>query len=177
MAKDGTLRGGPRPGTGPKKKALAEKILDGSADGALVLPEPAEFEGNDMPPAKEFMRSPQKNGKALCAEEIYIEVYTWLKQYKCDKLVNNLLVQQFSMSYARWIQCEECVSEYGHLAKHPTTGNAIASPYVSMSRDYYKQAMTSLFQIQQIVKENCSVEYGTNPQNDLMERLLSVRKG
>lgn len=177
MAKDGTMRGGSRPRTGPKKKALADRILDGTAEGTMVLPEPTEITGADMPPVKEFMRSPQKSGKSLCAEEIYGEVYGWLRAYRCERLVNNLLVQQFSMSYARWIQCEECVSEYGHLAKHPTTGNAIASPYVSMSRDYYKQAMTSLFQIQQIVKENSSIEYGVDPQDDLMERLLTARKG
>ena len=33
------------------------------------------------------------------------------------------------------------------------------------------------YQIYQIVKENCSVEYGgANPHDDLMERLLSARK-
>ena len=29
------------------------------------------------------------------------------------------------MSAARRIQCEEAVTEYGFLAKHPTTGSAI----------------------------------------------------
>ena len=28
MAKDGTMRGGARPNTGPKKKALADKIIE-----------------------------------------------------------------------------------------------------------------------------------------------------
>lgn len=40
MAKDGTMRGGPRPNTGPKKKALADKLLEGKAEldnGAVVL--------------------------------------------------------------------------------------------------------------------------------------------
>ena len=40
---------------------------------------------------------------------------------------------------ARQIQCERCISEYGFLAKHPTTGNAIASPYVSMLQQFTKQ--------------------------------------
>ena len=63
-----------------------------------------------------------------------------------------------------------------YLAKHPTTGNAIASPYVSMSRDYKKQVNADWFQIYQIVRENCSVEYdGASPQDDLMERLLRAR--
>ena len=76
----------------------------------------------------------------------------------------------------RWIQCEEAISEFGYLAKHPTTGNAIASPYVSMSRDYKKQVNADWFQIYQIVRENCSVEYdGSSPQDDVMERLLRAR--
>ena len=33
------------------------------------------------------------------------------------------------MAISRWIQCEECITKYGFLAKHPTTGNAIPSPY------------------------------------------------
>ena len=52
MAKDGTNRGGPRPGTGPKRKPLSEKIQVGKAGKALVisnaLPSPAELTGEDM---------------------------------------------------------------------------------------------------------------------------------
>ena len=70
------------------------------------------------------------------------------------------------------------ISEYGFLAKHPTTGNAIASPYVSMSQMYMKQVNQIWYQIYQIVKENCSVEFsGNTPQDDVMERLLRTRKG
>ncbi len=43
------------------------------------------------------------------------------------------------MSVARWIQCEEAITEYGFLAKHPTTGNAIQSPYVAMSQNFMSQ--------------------------------------
>ena len=49
MAKDGTNRGGARPGTGPKKKALVDKINEGKVEGAMILPEPAEFEGVEVP--------------------------------------------------------------------------------------------------------------------------------
>jgi len=38
MAKDRTLRGGVRPGTGPKPKALTDRIAEGKAAGAIVLP-------------------------------------------------------------------------------------------------------------------------------------------
>ena len=43
MAKDGTNRGGARPGTGPKKKPLADKITAGKPATALNLPPPADF--------------------------------------------------------------------------------------------------------------------------------------
>ena len=178
MAKDGTNRGGARQGTGPKKKALTEKITDGKAAGSMVLPEPTDIQGFEIPPVKDYLKAKQKNGKDLCAEEVYRETYAWLKARGCDSLVNSQLVEQYAMSVSRWIQCEECISEYGFLAKHPTTGNAIASPYVSMSRDYMKQTNQCWYQIYQIVKENCSVEFGgSNPQDDLMERLLNTRKG
>ena len=61
--------------------------------------------------------------------------------------------EQYAVSVSRWIQCEECISEYGFLAKHPTTGNAIASPYVSMSQQYMKQVNQIWYQIYQVVKE------------------------
>ncbi len=84
-------------------------------------------------------------------------------------LVNNQLLEQYAMSISRWIQCEEAISEFGFLAKHPTTGNAIASPYMAMSQTYMKQVNQVWYQIYQIVKENCSVEYGgRSPQDDLI---------
>jgi ribosomal protein S3AE len=82
------------------------------------------------------------------------------------------------MTVARWIQCEEAISEYGFIAKHPTTNAAIASPYVSMSQNYMKQVNQLWYQIYQIVKENCLTDYGgQTPQDDAMERLLRARKG
>ena len=177
MAKDGTARGGARIGNGRKPKALADKIAAGKAKSALVLPEPAELEGADVPPMKEFLRAKQKSGKDMCAEEVYQETYRWLSVRRCDKLVNSQLVEQYAMSVSRWIQCEEYISEYGFLAKHPTTGSPIASPYVAMSQAFMKQVNQCWYQIYQIVRENCAVEYsGASPQDDVMERLLSARR-
>ena len=178
MAKDGTNRGGPRPGTGPKKKPLIDKINDGRADGEKILPQPAEIEGYDIPPVKDDLKAKQKSGKDLCAEDIFVATYKWLKNCGCEKLVTVQQIEQYAMSVSRWIQCEEAISEFGFLAKHPTTGNAIASPFVAMSRDYMKQVNATWFAIHQIVKENCSVDYGgATPHDDLMERLLTARRG
>ena len=177
MARDGTNRGGARAGAGRKAKALADRVMAGEAARAIELPDPPQFEGADVPPIKEYLKAKQKAGKDLCAAEVYEETWKWLKERGCDRLVNTQLVEQYAMSVSRWIQCEECISEFGFLAKHPTTGNAIASPYVSMSQQYMKQTNQISYQIYQVVKENCSISYsGANPQDDLMERLLSARK-
>ncbi len=182
MAKDGTNRGGARPGTGPKRKPLTEKINEGKTKNATVilpaLPQPSDLNGDYIPPVKAYMKEKQKDGSSLCAEEVFNETYMWLRQHNCETVVSKQLVEQYAMSVARWIHCEQAISEFGYLAKHPTTGNAIASPFVSMSRDYKKQVNADWYQIYQIVRENSSVEYkGANPQDDLMERLLSSRRG
>ncbi len=178
MAKDGTARSGSRVGAGRKTKALTDKIADGRTAGAMVLPEPSRIEGVDVPTVKDYLKGTQKNGNDLCADEVYRDTWKWLKARGCEKLVNSQLIEQYAMSVSRWSQCEEAISEYGFLAKHPTTGNAIASPYVSMSQTHMEQVSQIWYQIDQIVKENCSVEYGgKSPQDDLMERLLTARKG
>ena len=50
MAKDGTMRGGARVGSGRKSKALTEKIDSGLAATVIDLPEPEEINGEDVPP-------------------------------------------------------------------------------------------------------------------------------
>ena len=178
MAKDGTNRGGARVGSGRKSKALVDKMNVGQPATVISLPDLPTFTGEDVPPIKEYLTSKQKTGKDLCAAEVYKETWNWLKERGCERLVNIQLVEQYAMSVSRWIQCEECISEFGFLAKHPTTGNAIASPFVAMSRDYMKQVNATWFAIHQIVKENCSVDYGgATPHDDLMERLLTARRG
>ena len=104
MAKDGTNRGGPRPGTGPKKKALIDKINDGTADGEKILPQPADIEGYDIPPVKDYLKAKQKSGKGLCAEDVFIATYKWLKNCGFEKLVTLQQIEQYAMSVSRWIQ-------------------------------------------------------------------------
>jgi hypothetical protein len=47
MAKDGTMRGGARVGSGRKSKGQTEKIDSGLAATVIDLPEPAEISGED----------------------------------------------------------------------------------------------------------------------------------
>ena len=183
MAKDGTNRGGARMGAGAKKKPLADKIAEGNpGKRALTVIDfdshAADLEGQPMPKPSRLLSAKQKDGKKLQAAEIYKNTWEWLHERGCSSLVSPQLLERYAMSGARWIQCEEAVTEFGFLAKHPTTGNAIQSPYVAMGQNYMSQTNRLWMEIYQIVKENCASEYtGSNPQDDVMERLLRARRG
>ena len=172
MAKDGTSRGGARAGAGRKKKDLTDRILEGKTASIINLPEAPELEGVQMPEIKSFMTDEQRMG-TLCAAEIYQETWQWLRDRGVLNIVNPQLIEQYAMSAARWIQLEQITSEYGFISKHPTTGAAIASPFVSMAQAYNKQTQQLWYQIFQLVKENCSTPFSGTPQDDVMERLLS----
>ena len=175
---------GPKPGSGGRpKKAIADKIQDGHPGGRPLTvidfkDSAADLEGQEMPKPSEMLSAVQKDGKKLIADEIYRKTWEWLHERGCSSLVSPQLLERYAMSAARWIQCEEAVTEYGFLAKHPTTGNAQRSPYVAMAQDYMAQTNRLWMEIFQIVRENCSSEYGgETPQDDLMEKLLTARKG
>lgn len=181
MAKDGTNRGGSRIGAGKKKKPLADKIAEGNPGKrkleVIEFQNAAELQGQDMPQPRAMLSAIQKDGKQLVASEIYEITWKWLDERGCAHLVLPQLLERYAMSAARWIQCEEAVTEFGFLAKHPTTGSAIQSPYVA-SQNFMSQTNRLWMEIYQIVRENCATEYtGLNPQDDVMERLLTTRKG
>ena len=191
MAKDGTNRGGrrvragdkPAPAAEKKQKGLPVKIisndipaLDTAELEAVDLPEGAVLNGTDMPKPSDYLSARQKNGVPLGADDIYREIWLWLKQRSCENLVNKRLIEAYSQAYARYIQCEEAISTYGLLGKHPTTGGVIASPFVQMSQQFQKNANLIWYEIYGIVKENCTEPIGDDL-NDSMERLLRSRKG
>ena len=161
MAKDGTRRGGRRVRAGDKPKALSDKIAEGKdADviefhapelDAAHLDDAADLTGADMPSPSAYLSAQQKN-------------------------VNKRLLESYSQAFARFVQCEEALSTYGLLGKHPTTGGVIASPFVQMSQTFQKQANLLWYEIFDIVKQNCTTKFDGTPQDDLMEQLLSSRK-
>lgn len=174
MAKDGTNRGGARPGAGRKPKSAAEKIRDGQT--ASVLSAPDNLKGVDMPPIKDYLTETQRDGTELCAKEVYEDTYRWLVQMKCESFVSQQLLEQYAMTAARYIQMERAVSKLGAIAKHPTTGAPIASPYVKMAQDYGRQATILGNEINQIVKDNAERETVNNPTEDVMEVLLRAKR-
>lgn len=173
MSKDGSFRGGARVGSGRKPQPLADKLREGKEAEAIVLPEPPALEGVQMPDIKEYLSAEQRMGE-LKGREIYIEVYKWLCDRHCEQIVSPQLLEQFSLTMARARQLEEITSEYGFISKHPTTGAAISSPFVTMAQNYMKQANFLWQQIFQIVKENCTEPVSGNVQKDLMSSLLGI---
>jgi len=173
MAKDGTNRGGARVGAGRKKKPLAERIQEGQAAIALSMPEDDGVDGEEIQDIKEFLSEDQRIGD-LYGREIWDQMEAWLRKRSCAHLVSPHLLEQYSMAMARWIQLERINNEMGFLSKHPTTGAAIASPFVTMAQGYLKQANILFQQIFSIVSENCREPVTGNPQDDMMEQLLKL---
>ena len=181
MAKDGSRRGGARPGAGRKKKSLQEKIETGNPGGRKlqILDIPIGFdepEAVDMPEPMAYLSALQRDGKPLGADDVYRQTLAWLIKLKCDKFVSPQLIEQYSVCVSRYRQCEEAINSLGLIGKHPTSGKPIQSPFVAMSQSYMKQANIVWAEIGQIVKENCTVEFSKgNPEEDMMESLLRAR--
>jgi hypothetical protein len=166
--------GGARIGAGRKVKPLADKILEGHRNIKTTQFKNIEDVTCDkIPEPKDFLTSNQRQGR-LIAAEVREEVWNWLKDRKCEKLISMLIIDQFAMTYSRWIQLEEAISEYGYLSKHPTTGQPIQTPFASIAHETNKQALTLWNHIYTIVRANCTDNYN-NDSDDMMEKLLSSR--
>ncbi|MCL2194346.1 MAG: P27 family phage terminase small subunit [Oscillospiraceae bacterium] len=172
---------GPQPGSGGRpKKPLAEKISDGNPSKrpleAITFPV-IDLHGEDMPPPSEFLTARQQSGSTTKAVEIYESTWRWLHARSCDHLIPPQVIEAYAQTAARWIQCEEAISTYGFLGKHPTTGAPIQSPFVAIGQSFMKQANSQWSQIYQVVRENCTMPIeGRSPQDDMMEALLSAKK-
>ena len=190
MAKDGTNRGGRRVRAGDKPMPLAEKIPAGKNAkildaGELPVPdlvgvdigEGADLMGADMPDPGEYLSARQKDGQPLGADELYREPWLWLKARGCEKFVSPRLLEAYAQAFSRFIQCEQAISQYGLLGKHPTTGGVVTSPFVTMSQSFAKQANVFWYEIFDIVKQNCTTDFSGAPQEDVMEKLLRSRRG
>ena len=92
-------------------------------DGADLV-DAADLYGEEMPTPSEFLSARQRNGKPLGADEIFRETWLWLKERGCERLVNPRLIESYAQAFARFIQCEEAMSQYGLIGKHPTTGGS-----------------------------------------------------
>jgi hypothetical protein len=190
IAKDGTNRGGRRVRAGDKPLPLNEKIAAGKParlldaedfepETLLVggdIGEGADLSGADMPAPSDYLCARQKDGSPLGADTLFKETWQWLRERGCERFVSPRLLEAYSQAFARYIQCEDAISQYGLLGKHPTTGGVVTSPFVTMSQSFQKQANLLWYEIFDIVKQNCSTDFTGPPQDDVMDKLLSARR-
>ena len=184
MVKDGTNRGGRRVRAGAKPGPLGEKLAAGCPATRLEDPlnEPFDFAGNGigdgavragetMPEPSDYLSEIQRDGRPLGADLVYWETWQWLDQRGCSQFVAPRLIDAYAQAFARYAQCELAISKFGLLGKHPTTGAAIASPFVAMS-----QSFVYWYEIYEIVRVTCTTDYAdTTPGDEVMERLLNAR--
>lgn len=168
--------GGARTGAGRKSKSLMAKLENNSGHRPIKyipMETLSEINGEDIPEPSEWLADKTKNSqRESMAQKIYEDTWLWLKERKCDHLVTKEQIEQYASSVARYVQCEEGISAFGLLAKHATTNMPIPSPYVAMSEKFLRRANGLWAGIYQIVKENCSVPFGTTEEDDIMLKLL-----
>lgn len=168
-------RGGARKNAGRPKKPLNEKLLEGNPGKrpltVLSFPERAE---DELPPPPEFLADLAKGvGKCPNAETIFENVTAWLEKTGCVHLVSPEHITEYSLLKARWLECEAVNARVGLLAKHPTSGQPIASPYVRIGIDYLKAADSAWTRIWNVVSQNSQKDLRkNNPHEDAMEKLL-----
>lgn len=102
------------------------------------------YQNYDIPKPSEYLSAKQKDCQPLGADEIYKETWLWLKERQCEKLVNKRLIEAYAQAFARSIQCEDVISKYGMLGKHPTPGGVISSPFIQMSTQFQKNSQSHL---------------------------------
>ncbi|WP_348542123.1 terminase [Winkia sp. UMB750A] len=139
MAKDGTNRGGRRVRAGAKPDPLNEKLAKGlsATRPEHQLATPFDFDGSDigegavlagevMPEPSEYLSAVQRDGKPLGADIVYRETWRWLDKRGCTRFVSKRLIEAYAQAFARYVQCEQAISKFELLGKHPTTGAATA---------------------------------------------------
>jgi hypothetical protein len=146
-------KGGKRIGAGRKKKEVVVGVPKHNAvadtDNCA-----AELVGEDMPQPNEYLSRPthgmtaQKRGV-----QIYERTWNWLKVRDCEKLINPENLQLWALQVAKYEQLMDAIDQYGHLAKHPTTGQACRTPFEETAERYLKRATSLWAGIEALIAE------------------------
>lgn len=167
-----TQRGGARIGSGPKKKkALKKKILEDDIKTTKL--NSVKIVADKCPNPKNYLLAKQKDGIPLGADKIYKDIYKWVAKNGCENKINNDLLEQYAMDRARWIQCQNAISQYGMLAPHPTTQVATVSPFIQILEKIEKQMNAVYFLIERQVREKSGIiDVSYNPNGIDFDDLL-----
>ncbi len=172
MAKDGTRRGGARPGAGRKR---SPQLKNGCWRGHffdLTRTGRPDWDGlssgQGIPESQSEMRA-----CSLSAADVFEDTWKWLAARGCEKLVSQNLIEQYAMSVLDIFSARPLFLTTDFSLNPLQVEIQCQSPYVAMSQNYMKQANQIWYQIFQVVKENCTESWsGNTPQDNVMELLL-----
>jgi len=144
-----------------------------------------EFKNNEvavLPVPPEFLQSVIKipDDRWPTATDIFNKTAEWLHKTGCLSQIPDAHIEEYAMYLSRCYECEAINAKLGLLAKHPTTGQPMASPYVQMGLSYIRQADAAWAKIYEVVKANCTNEFGkaVKPlENDRMWQVLNGNRG
>ena len=169
-------RGGPRPGSGRPKKPLAEKVLSGNPGKRELKVLEFSAPALDVPAPPDYLEDLAAGvGSCPGAKYLYEETVRWLESTGCLHLINPQFISEYAILKTRWLSCE-VKNKAGLLAPHPTTGQAIPSPYVRMGLDFLRAADAAWAKIWAVVTQNAERTYSASPHDDAMEKLLAARR-
>lgn len=169
--------GGARANCGRRGKSKQQKELEGE----LPINNENQVEAVEntisdvmLPKVQDYMKVDQRTGKPLGADLILNDVVSWLKKIRCLGLVNPMLVEQYAMDRARWIQCQNALSEFGLIIKKQSNGNTVPTPFYTMLSGFEKSMNNSFYMINQVVRDNCKDGYHEYTESEwIMERILT----
>jgi hypothetical protein len=166
LAKDGTNRGGYRPGAGRPPKPLNEKILDNPGKRPITQ---ITAEGKTSPrvTAPKYIQVKGREGaedESLPAvKDIYNAMRDFLVRVKVLDIVSPVLIEDFALLRRSYFECESMNRKLGRIA------DGKQSPYVRMALDYQKSMMLVFNQIWSIVQQNSAESY--EKKNEFLEAL------
>ena len=139
------------------------------------FPPSPDIDETDIPEPRDFINAEQKGLAGVSNESraIYDDTMKWLAERGCAEVVPRGLVEKYAVATARWEQCDKLMSMGGITGKHPTTGAQIASPFVSMSLHWLKQANQQWHLIEAKVQEHCGDDVIGAKRTDPMEQILN----
>ena len=167
-------RGGYRPGSGRKPKALVDKIADGNPGKRPIKVLGFGEKGGERPKCPDYLRyKNNKSGEYPNAEDIWNQVFDWLETTGCMHLVPPDYVAEYTLLKVRWYEAEARTDVVGFVGKHPVTQKAITSPIIKTGIEYLKQADVAWQKIWKIVAQNSEKEFRLDTPNDnLMSSIL-----
>jgi len=176
--------GGKRPGAGRPRKALTTRLEEGI--GAVkhskpkVLEYPDEIQKSNNQKSKSTipartaetlptfldMSSKEGDDSLPSAADIYTQTLDWVRDAGCERYVPKQLIEDFAFTRRSYLEAEYMNKKLGRAMK-----DGKASPYVRSALEYLKATTTFYREIQSIIAQNATVEYGGNKTNAFLELL------